>query len=244
MTEDHDSQLSDLYRQSSQETPAARLDRAVLDMARTSVHRRLRAPFGHHWAAGGALAGVVIMSVLLILAVPRQSDHPVPARDAIAPSSQAPPALRRETSRMKVAPSELPLGAGEKRAAPAAPGVQFQFLEDVLDRGELAPEAEDRTHLRQSPAPSAATPADTVVPPAGTYFLQAGSFRDRVRAVELRRKLAQLGFECDVQTFSDTTAEIRHRVRVGPYTDLAALAESRRKLAELAIETRTVTVAE
>ena len=66
MTEDHDNRIADLYQQSSQETPPAHLDRAVMDMARKPVRRRAFSPFCNRWVAGGALVGVVMLSVLLI----------------------------------------------------------------------------------------------------------------------------------------------------------------------------------
>ena len=37
MSEEHDSKISDLYQTSSQETPPAHIDQAVLSMARKSV---------------------------------------------------------------------------------------------------------------------------------------------------------------------------------------------------------------
>ena len=60
----------------------------------------------------------------------------------------------------------------------------------------------------------------------------------------MKAKLAELGFEADIQVFSINTTEVYHRVRVGPYTDLDMLEAARRKLAELEIETRAVTVGE
>ena len=51
MTEDHSSRISDLYRQSSQETPPAHVDQAVLEKARKSVRFHVFSPFGNHWVA-------------------------------------------------------------------------------------------------------------------------------------------------------------------------------------------------
>ena len=82
MSEQHDSKISELYQTSSQETPPAHIDHAVLSMARKSAPRRAYSPFGNHWVAGGAMLGVVVLSVLLIIAMPPQPDIYAPEEDA------------------------------------------------------------------------------------------------------------------------------------------------------------------
>ncbi len=82
MSEQHDSKISELYQTSSQETPPAHIDHAVLSMARKSAPRRAYSPFGNHWVAGGAMVGVVVLSVLLIIAMPPQPDIYAPEEDA------------------------------------------------------------------------------------------------------------------------------------------------------------------
>ncbi|MGB5443459.1 MAG: SPOR domain-containing protein [Gammaproteobacteria bacterium] len=96
MSEQSDSRILDLYQQLSQETPPAHIDRAVLDRARNPVRPRAFSPFGNHWVAGGALASMVMLSVLLILVLTPQQDGYAPGRDAMAPSSDALPAMQRE----------------------------------------------------------------------------------------------------------------------------------------------------
>ena len=96
MSEQSDSRILDLYQQLSQETPPAHVDRAVLDRARNSVRPRAFSPFGNHWVAGGALASMVMLSVLLILVLTPQQDGYAPGRDAMAPASDALPAMQRE----------------------------------------------------------------------------------------------------------------------------------------------------
>ena len=98
MSEVSDSRISDLYQQSSQETPPAHVDRAVLDRARKSVRPVAFSPFGNHWVAGGALASVVVLSVLLILVVPRQQDSYAPGQDEMAPAGDALPAMHEDAS--------------------------------------------------------------------------------------------------------------------------------------------------
>jgi cell division protein FtsN len=174
-TEDHDSRISDLYRQSSQETPPAHIDRAVLVMARKSVRRRLLSPFGNHWVAGGALAGVVVLSVLLIPDVPRQPDHYAPVQDALPPSSETLPEVRKETAQNRVLPSELPAESKLKRDAPLAPKPRFDFYGDLPDSEVVAPQAEPRARLQQAPAMAAEDSARITPAPAVAAEESAGT---------------------------------------------------------------------
>ena len=64
----------------------------------------------------------------------------------------------------------------------------------------------------------------------GTYLLQAGSFRSKQQADQLRAKLALLGLETSLQTVSINSKQAWHRVRVGPFSNLRDLNEARRLL--------------
>jgi cell division protein FtsN len=241
MTEEHDNRISDLYRQSSQETPPAHLDRAVMDGARKSVRRRGYSPFGNHWLAGGAMVGVIMLSVLLILDVPQQPDFHAPAQDAVAPPSETLSETRRETARSRALPSALPAAAEKKREAPAAPKARFGFYELLPEMEVVVPDEEDlgrslllQKSIKETPAGIAATV------PAGIWYLQAGSFQERARADELKVKLTGLGFKCEIQEVRINSTDVFHRVRVGPFADPEVLDQSRQKLGELGIETQTV----
>ena len=249
MTEDRDNRISDLYQQSSQETPPAHLDRAVMDMARKSVRRRAFSPFGNHWLAGGALVGVVMLSVLLIQTVPQQQEHylPVPERDALAPLSNAPSEMRKEAVRKRALSSGIASDAEETPQVPTAPKTRFDFYETLQEPEVVVPEDEGielqelKRSAKQLQAPAREKPASaTVAAPQGTYYLQAGSFREEARAIGLKQKLMELGFKCEIQTVSINNKDTYHRVRVGPFAGLEALDESRKKLGELGIEARTV----
>jgi cell division protein FtsN len=242
VTEDRDNRISDLYQQSSQETPPAHLDRAVLEMARKSVRRRAFSPFGNHWVAGGALVGVVMLSVLLIQTVPQQQEHylPLPERDALAPLSDTPSKMRKEALQQRALSSGVASDAEETPQRPTAPKVQMDFYE-ILPEDEGMEFHELKRSAKQPQAPAREKPASaTVTSPQGTYYLQAGSFREEARAVGLKQRLAGLGFECEIQTVIINNKETYHRVRVGPFDGLEALDESRKKLGELGIEARTV----
>ena len=241
MTEEHDNRIADLYRQSSQETPPAHLDRAVMDRARKSVRRWGYSPFGNNWFARGAMVGVVVLCVMLILDVPQQPDSYVPEQDAVAPSSDALSEMRKEAARTRALSSELPAETERKREAPAAPKAQFQLYEELQDMEVIVPENEPRAVMKQAPAAVAEEPAGLASRvPAGIWYLQAGSFRDKARADALKVKLTGLGFKCEIREDSIDDADVFYHVRVGPFSDPEALDKSRQKLGELGIETRTV----
>ena len=241
MTEEHDNRISELYRQSSQETPPAHLDQAVMEQARKSVRRRGYSPFGNNWFARGAMVGVVVLCVMLMLDVPQQPESYAPVQDAVAPSSDAPSATRKEAVRPRVLSSELPAAAEKKREAPTAPKARFQLYEELQDMEVDVPEEEPRAVLKQAPAPVAEEPAGLASRvPAGIWYLQAGSFRDKARADALKVKLTGLGFKCEIQEVSIDDMEVFYYVRVGPFADPEVLDQSRQKLGELGIETRTV----
>ena len=242
MSEEHDSRLSELYRQSSQEMPPAHLDRTVMEMARKSVRRRAFSPFGGHWLAGGALVGVVMLSVLLVLDMPRQPVRydTVPAQDAVAPESDAPSKTRKETVQSRELSSEISAETEEKREAPTAPKPRFKFYETLPDMDAAVPEDATRMRLQQQPAAALEKSAAAAgAAPATSYYLQAGSFRDRARADALLAKLTRLGFRSEIRTIGTNTADVYHRVRVGPFADPGVLDKSRQELGELGIETQT-----
>lgn len=241
MTEDHDSRITELYRQSSRETPSAQLDQAVMGRAHKSVRRRVYSPFGNNWFAHGAMVGVVVLCVMLILDVPRQPDSYAPEQDVVVPSSAALSDIRKETARTRALSSELPAETERKRVVPAAPKVQFQLHEELQDLEVVMPEDEPRAVMKQAPAPVAKEPAglaSSVL--TGTFYLQAGLFRDKAHADALKVKLTGLGFKCEIREDSIDAADVFYQVRVGPFSDPEALDQSRQKLDELGIETRPV----
>ena len=63
MSDKHDDKITELYRKASLETPPPHIDHAVMDMAQRAQRRRLFAPFGNQWLAGGATVAVVVLVV-------------------------------------------------------------------------------------------------------------------------------------------------------------------------------------
>jgi cell division protein FtsN len=243
MSEQHDSKILDLYQTSSQETPPAHIDRAVLSMARKSMPRRAFSPFGNHWVAGGAMVGVVVLSVLLIIAMPPQPDIYAPEEDAIDYLNEQLPEKRPEKQREyehgKALKSEMFDSMDAEREEPAAPKPRFDFYSVVPETEVVIPEDEIQTGLQQAPAAKESARAASVLP-AEAIYLQAGSFRDKTHAEVLKTQLIALGFKCEIQSISIDNANMYHRVRVGPFTDYVALDKSRQKLRELGYEAQVV----
>jgi cell division protein FtsN len=102
---------------------------------------------------------------------------------------------------------------------PPAPKPRFDFYNLLPEMEVIVPEQEisgTPTHegVKQVEQP-------------GTYLLQAGSFRNRQQADQLRAKLALLGLETTLQAVSINSKQAWHRVRVGPFRNLQDLNEAR-----------------
>lgn len=243
-----DNRIAELYQQSSQETPPARIDRAVMDMARKPVGRRAFSPFGNHWVAGGTMAAVVMLSVLLILTVPQQERHLiVPEQDVASSSRDAPSKKRQEAADRRELLLEIPAKSEEKRQVPAAPRAKSDFYEALSgtevnvpeDEGLMSRESGMSGKILQAPVAEKPASATVAVPPV-IHYLQVGSFREKDRAIGLQDKLLELGFKCELQMVSINNKDVYHRVRVGPFTDPEALDTARKKLGELGLDAQVV----
>jgi cell division protein FtsN len=215
MTDDKDARLSGLYRQSSREEPPARLDRAVMELAGKAVKRRTLAPFGNHWVAAGALAGICIVSVLLVVLLPEQTgvlDQPQSLQDADAPATE----LQAERRNLKSAADEAAGGLEESDATrPEVARERFDFYTSM-------PEAE-----REVPAearvvtPAAPSQPMLQAPPAAGYFLEIEGFSSLEAASAMQDKLEFMRLDARIQQGDGTQSG--YRIRVGPYTDLNEL---------------------
>jgi len=251
MSEQHDSKISDLYQTSSQETPPAHLDQAVLSMARKSVPRRAYSPFGNHWVAGGAMVGVVVLSVLLIIAVPPQPNTYAPADDAAGYlGEQLPERPRKDEQRKALKPGnserlEKPENSEKfdrmeaESEAPATPKPRFDFYSVMPEKEAVISEEEVQVQRQPAPAAKAFSRAASALP-AKAIYLQIESFREQTLAETLKTELVELGFKCEIQKVDTDNANVYYRVRVGPFTDYVALDKSRSKLHELGYETQVV----
>jgi cell division protein FtsN len=116
------------------------------------------------------------------------------------------------------ADSREPAQLGEK-PMPPPPKPRFDFYNLLPEMEVIVPEQEisgTPTHegVKQVEKP-------------GTYLLQAGSFRSRKQADQLRAKLSLLGLETSLQAVSINSKQAWHRVRVGPFDNLRELNEAR-----------------
>ncbi len=65
---------------------------------------------------------------------------------------------------------------------------------------------------------------------AGTYVLQAGSFKSFAEADRLKASLVLLGIEANIQTVTVNNKDTWHRVHIGPYKELTELNDVRARL--------------
>ena len=217
MAEDKDTRLSGLYRQSSREEPPAAVDRAVMELARKSLRRRTLAPFGNHWVAAGALAGICVVSVLLVVLLPKQTgvlDLPQSLQDVDAPARES----REEITRRKSAADEAAGDLEEHDAArPEAARERFDFYSVLPDSKQEVPAGE----------PVAAPVAPTAVPlQAGrtvSYDLQIDGFSSLEEASAMQDKLAFMRLDSRILQVAGDGVRPGYRIHVGPYTDLNEL---------------------
>ena len=240
---EHDDRLAELYKQTSQETPTAQVDRAVLDMARKSVHRKLYAPFGASWLVRGATVGVMVLGVLLVLTLPEQESYLDLQQDVQRPSSVDGDLKKDSMELDELRIDAVPL----KREQPASKEkTEFQFYELLpeLEVEAEAPAEKARSRVQQAPLADEPVGKSLAAPAAEkkvvSHYVQAGSFRDEQRAIDLRDRLTGLGYRASVAAVTLDDGAVYYRVRVGPYEQEAGAAAARQQLDALGLETRQV----
>lgn len=226
MIDDEDTRLSGLYRQASREEPPASVDRAVMDLARKSVRKRTLAPFGNHWVAAGALAGICIVSVLLVVLLPEQDGiqyQPLSLHDADVP----PGGPGVEDLQLKSAADEVAGGIGENAAARPEPARQsFDFYTIMPEAAQEMP-AEER-------AVTAAVPP-VQVGQSMRHVLQIEGFHSLVEAEAMQDKLEFMRLDSRIR--QDDATQSGYLVIVGPYTDLNELGRVEAMLNKRGIKT-------
>lgn len=182
---------------------------------RTSSPRRRRkrqSPPGWLWLLAGLAIGLF---VALLLYLQQRPDKPVQAEVAVPPRHpQAMPERSQDTRDVRKPAAKIP---------PPPPKPRFDFY-TILPEMEVPVPEDEITGKAREGVPQVEAP--------GTYLLQAGSFRTREQADQLKAKLALLGLQSDIQTVTINNKETWHRVRVGPFTDLKALNTARARLKE------------
>jgi hypothetical protein len=229
MADEKDTRLSGLYRKTSREEPPAHVDRAVMELARRSVRRRTLSPFGSHWVAAGALAGVCMISVLLVVLLSLQQgglpDLPQALQDADVPET----GLREERRYPK---------AAEGEAGGAMPGSEEEgdAARRRFDFYSIMPEAEREAPAMERVLPSIATPPPPSMPAgqAAAYILMINGFGSLAEAEAMQDKLAFM--RLDSRILQGDSTQAGYRIRVGPYTDLDELERVQLQLGRRGIE--------
>jgi cell division protein FtsN len=166
---------------------------------------------GWVWALSGFLGGVVCSAAIFV---------------ALQEGGVAPPQQVRAIQ-PKSAPVAKP---ATEPAAEAKP--KFDFY-TILPQFEVVIPERD---VEERPAPTATAKSKTP-PSAGSYYLQAGSFRRFQQADAVKAKLALVGMSAGIETVTINDNETWHRVRLGPYHDLVELRRVRSQLEKSAIST-------
>jgi hypothetical protein len=230
MVDDEDTRLSGLYRQASREEPPASVDRAVMDLARKSVRKRTLAPFGNHWVAAGALAGICIVSVLLVVLLPDQTGilHlPQSLQDADVPL----PETGAQNLQLKSAADEAAGVVAEKAdVQPQPTGERFDFY-STLPQASQTLSVEER-------GVTAAAPPPMQVGRTLSFVLQIEGFHSLAEAEAMQDKLEFMRLDSRIRR-GDAT-QPGYLVRVGPYTDLNELGRVEALLGKRGIRTTRV----
>jgi len=189
---------------------------------RYNDRRRRKGPPPWAWAAVGLLVGLFV-AFLVFLQL-----RPAPPLERMVKLETPPEAAATTVETEKAAPTTASAAASKKEAPAPPPKPRFDFYNLLPEMEVIVPEQEVQGE---------ATPEGVKqVQQPGTYLLQAGSFRTREQADQLRARLALLGLETDVQTVTVNNKQTWHRVRVGPFSSLRNLNATRSLLKKNGIE--------
>jgi len=124
-------------------------------------------------------------------------------------------------------------GGGADAATDAAedPGGSYDFYAGLPKFEVVVPEKEHGVHVD----------ATARVERPGTYFLQAGSYRNSADAERVQSQLARQNISASVQRVA-LDADVWYRIRIGPIKDLGQLNRLRQQLAAAEIVTLVVRV--
>ena len=148
------------------------------------------------------------------------------------------------TSRPLPADPVDPVVAKSKKRAPQsardeapdkeAPGTgsDYTFYDRLKNFELVIPEKEKDVHRDLKPAPETRP---------GTYVLQAGSYKNRADAEQVKARLALQGVESKVQQVTIDT-DTWHRVRIGPITNLDELNRTRARLRQAEVDALVIRV--
>ncbi len=155
------------------------------------------------WAITGLVVGLLVAFLVFLQMRPKQAQVTEAAQPLPVPAEQA----IREIPKPKRVPVAPP------------PKPRFDFYNLLPEMEVIVPDEDIQGQATQEGVKQVEQP--------GTYLLQAGSFRSRKQADQLRARLALLGLETSIQAVTVDNAQTWHRVRVGPFSNLRDLNDAR-----------------
>ena len=212
----------------------------MMDMAHNPVRHKTFSPFGNYWITGSAMVGVATISVLLAWAVLLQQDANTTGQDMVIPSVEN-LKVQEHAARPNNALIDNPIDVEKQRKEQSPIEPRFTFYDSLPKMEVVIPVKELQKSMKVTLAPVSKESANkTSSVEADTYYLQAGSFRDKKLADKIELELAWLGFKSNTQEISINDSDVYYRVSMGPFIDLDTLDKSKQRLGELGVETSTV----
>mgnify|MGYP001136446318 CR=1 FL=1 len=196
------------------------------DYAKNSNKKKEREPIpGWAWMGGGLTIGLFVAGLVYL------NEHTPKKSQQVL------------TKAVKRSFDDARNKADEQKNNPEQKRPRFDFytilpeLEVAIPDQELAsPRSKPTTTDKISRNKTTSTPQQA----AGSFTLQAGSFRQREQADSLKAKLALQGVIANIQTVEINDGDTWHRVRIGPSSDLDALNRTRKKLSAIGVATIVV----
>ena len=137
-----------------------------------------------------------------------------PAADGADRGGEAAPPARRAAAAAKAT-----AGAQVARDAADGAGASYDFYEMLPKFEVVVPEKEHGAHVD----------AAARIERPGTYFLQAGSYRNAADAQRIQAQLSRQNISANVQRVA-LDADVWYRIRIGPIKDLNQLNRVRQQL--------------
>ena len=202
---------------------------------------------------GGLLIGLFV-AFLVFIKMQAKPEQPGYAQETLAPPAET---VQQDVRDVR---------EDQKDTIPPPPKPRFDFYTLLPEMEVVIPEEEISEGLKQPTppvkkaapvvaakpavtakppkpvAPVVTTTAKQAKPPAGSYYLQVGSFKNGVQAERFRAELALLGMQTNIQTVTINNKDTYHRVRVGPFYSFEALDKTRQKLKKKGIESTPIKI--
>ncbi|CAK0739104.1 hypothetical protein CCP3SC1AL1_1000003 [Gammaproteobacteria bacterium] len=175
----------------------------------------------------------------ILVAAERQTPSPT-QETAKSPVLQENPAPPREPEKVSEPAQQAPAQqTAETSVHPAeGPGTtSFDFYK-ILPDLKVGENTEEVTPAKPTPVKPPISPVKTsgtkpnqaTTPSTKVYVLQAGAFHNPQEADRMRTRLSFLGLEANIQKITTPSAEVWHRVRIGPYRDFTEATQVQQRL--------------